>query len=253
MKKIKLICLFTLGFSKGVLAQVGIEIASPQKALHISGASTSSVITGTSVNIVTPTIRVNGLSNANQNIVNTKLKPVMVTDKGDLVVSESVATALVMIDPINTSNATTDFLTSPITTDTSVSTETFLKSFTFTLNEPSLVNFNANTSIQLYTGTGAVITDGKSKLYGTKFKLSTAPSGVSTADFGQVMYPYSNTVNITSATGILYVISTEMRYLPAGNYAVDIYSTINTNVSTKIVAGNGSDTLSIIAYPVNNL
>jgi hypothetical protein len=105
----------------------------------------------------------------------------------------------------------------------------------------------------LYTSTGTVITDGKNELYGTKFKFSTAPSGVSMSDFGEVMYPYSNAVNNTDATGIFYVISSEMIYLPAGNYTVGIYSTINTNVATRIVAGNGLDTLSIIAYPVSNL
>jgi hypothetical protein len=73
------------------------------------------------------------------------------------------------------------------------------------------------------------------------------------SDFGEVMYPYSNAVNNTDATGIFYVISSEMIYLPAGNYTVGIYSTINTNVATRIVAGNGLDTLSIIAYPVSNL
>jgi hypothetical protein len=151
MKKLKFIYLFALASSQSIFAQVGIGTSFPQKALQISGTSTSTLITGTSVSLVTPTIRVDGLSNSSQGISNTKLKPVLVTDNGDLVVSKSLANVLLMIDPINTSNTTTDFLTSAVTTNASILTDTILKSFTFNITEPSLVNFNANTSIQLYS------------------------------------------------------------------------------------------------------
>lgn len=235
-------------------SQVGIGTNNPQKALHISGTTTTTNVSGTSINIVAPTIRIDGLNNTNQGI-SRNLTPVSVSDKGDLVLSTNLATPLVMINPVNTSNSSTNFLSSPVTiTMSATSVNTLLKSFSFTLTFPSLVKFNASTSYRLYTTTGSVITDGASRLYGTQFKFITAPSGISTTSaFGNKIRSYANSVNNANATGIFYVISKEDLYLPAGNYTVGLYSVLSSNSSSsyfRAVCGNGSNTISIVAYPI---
>lgn len=259
MRNLLLSVSFIFGITN-TYAQVGIGLVSgsPQKALHISGPSTASPISGTAVQIVTPTIRIEGLNNANQ-VVNDKLRPVSVTDNGDVVLAPQLVIPLVMIDPINTLNSETDYITSPIVINQSsaTSTDTVLRSFVFVLISPSLVKFGATTSFQFYKASdGSVITDGANRIWGTKFRFSNAPAGVSTAAnafFGESLKGYINAVNSSSAVGILYANSEETLALPAGSYTLDVISSINTNstqIPARIINGNGNDNISIVAYPI---
>lgn len=241
-----------------VNAQVGIGSNAPQKALHISGTSTASTIPATGVQIVTPTIRLDGLNNINQGISD-KLRPVSVTNNGDLVLARSLVVPLIMIDPINPLNIETDYISTPIVINqpSVTSTETVLRSFSFVLASPSLVKFGVTTSFQFYKASdGSVITDGANRIWGTKLRFSTAPAGVSTAAnayFGEFLKGYANSVNNASAVGILYANSEDTLVLSAGNYTVDVISSINTSntqIPARIVNGNGNDNISIVAYPI---
>jgi hypothetical protein len=258
MKKTFILCLLIFGFSS-VTAQIGISTGTPQKALHVGGAVSSAPISGTPVNIVRPTIRVDGLNNSNQSITD-KLRPVSVTDKGDLVLSHLAFIPLVIIDPINTTNAEKDYIPNPIIINQSAAnniTNTLIRSFTFTLNSASLVKFSTTTSFRFQKASdGGVITDGSNRIWGTKYKFSSAPAGISTSDnayFGETIRGYNNAVNNTGGTGTFYASCDETLLLPKGNYILDVNlfaGTESSQTPMRITYGEGSDTISIVAYPI---
>ncbi|WP_419869490.1 hypothetical protein [Chryseobacterium sp. CT-SW4] len=238
-------------------AQVGISTTSPQQTLHIAGTSSSSVIEGTSVQIVRPTLRTDGLNNTNQSIED-KLRPVSVTNQGDIILSHPLVRPLVLIDFINTANGEKDYIPSAVTinqTASSTRTQLPIRSFNFTLPSPSIVKFNVVTSFQFFNALdGNIITDGSNRAWGTILRFSQAPSGISTAQnsvFGESIRSYNNVVANTGASGIFYTTSNDTLYLPQGNYTLDINlfaETAPTQNPLRISYGGGNDTVSIIAY-----
>ncbi|MDH6251429.1 hypothetical protein M2347_001156 [Chryseobacterium sp. H1D6B] len=258
MKKAFILNLFILGFSS-VTAQVGISTSAPQKALHVAGAVSSAPIDGIPVNIVRPTIRIDGLSNSSQSTTD-KLRPVSATDKGDLVLSHLSFVPLVIIDPINTANSEDDYIPNPIVINQSAGntiTNTVIRSFTFTLNSASLVKFSTTTSFRFQKASdGNVITDGSNRTWGTKYRFSSAPAGIPTtsnAYFGETIHGYSNAVNNAGATGTFYASSDETLLLPKGSYILDVNLFAGTESSQppmRITCGGGIDTISIVAYPI---
>jgi hypothetical protein len=257
MKKLLIFSILISNIS--VFSQVGITTTTPQKALHVSGSTSSTAITGTSVNIVRPTIRVDGLNNTNQSTTD-QLRPVSVSDKGDLVLSGALVKPLLIIDPINTSNTEKDYILPAVTinqTSGSTTTNAVIRSFNFTLNSPSLVKFSTVTSFQfLRASDGGVVTDGSNRAWGTRFRFSAAPAGISTAAnayFGESIRGYNNAVNTTDATGTFYTASDDTLSLPAGTYTLDVNlfaATNTTQTPLRIIYGGGTDTISIVAYPV---
>ncbi|MGG5207713.1 hypothetical protein ACQWU4_02110 [Chryseobacterium sp. MIQD13] len=256
----KVICLLIIivNLNNLVKAQIGIGTAVPQKALHVTGTVSSTPVLDTNVNLVTPTVRIDGLNNTNQSIT-AKLRPVSVTDKGDLVLSHAQIIPIVMIDPINAANAETDYIGSTILNQTSTTTTTnaVMRSFSFVLSSPSIVKFGAVTSFQFRRASdGGVLIDGSNRIWGTRFRFSAAPSGVSTAVnawFGESVHAYNNAVNNAGGTGILYANSEDTLFLPEGNYTIDInlyLSTESTQPLARIIYGAGSDTVNIVAYPI---
>lgn len=262
MKNIKAFLFLSVFICIGNLAysQLGIGNTSPQKSLHISGTSSSEAIENTSAFLVKPTIRVEGLNLVNNNHNPSNLRPLSVSDKGDFVVSHALVKPLLMIDPINTTNTETDYIPSAVTinqTATSTTTNSLIRSFTFVLTSPSMVKMGVSTSFRFRRASdGGVITDGSNRIWGTRLRFSAAPSGVPTganAYFGEYIHPYVNTVNIASATGLFYANSEESIFLPAGNYTVDVNLFASTNSSQpplRIIYGEGIDTVSIVAFPV---
>ena len=240
-------------------AQVGIGLnnAAAQKALHVSGTSTSTTIPGTGVNTVTPTVRIDGLNNTNQT-VNERLRPLSATSNGDLVLASVPVIPLVMIDPISPGNAETDYLTGPVTSIQSVVgfNNYPLRSFTFTLAHPSIVKFGAVTSFEFTAAVTLVpIIDNSNRIWGTKFRFTSAPAGIPTggnAYFGEALQGYSNAVNTNSVIGPYYSNSEDSLYLPAGSYTVEVSAYIDTQLAAtpiRMVNGNGIDTFSVVAYP----
>lgn len=250
---------FAVFLANIVSAQIGIGNTSPQKALHISGAKSTTPIAGTSVEIVKPTVRIDGLNNSNQSIA-AKLRPVSVSDKGDLVLAPNLVKNLIMIDSFNPANSETDYLPSPITTNqtsTALTTNLSLRNFDFVLNTPSLVRIGAVTSFRFYRAdNGNPISDDSNRLWGTRFRFVSAPSGISTAStayFGESLKGYYSRLSNASATQIHYANSEDVLFLPAGSYTIEIIATAITatgQVPLRIVNGNGDDTFSVTAYSV---
>lgn len=246
-------------FGSKTMGQVGIGNSNPQKGLHISGTSTNTLIPGTSINLVKPTIRIDGLNNSNQSSTD-KIRPVSVTDQGDLVLAPALVKPLIMIDNFNPANLETDYLESSITTNqttTTLTTNLVLRTFSFVLESPSLVRIGAVTSFQLYRAdNGIPITDGSNRQWGTRFRFSSAPSGISTAStayFGESLKGYYNRVSNASATALLYSNSEDVQVLPAGNYTLEVIATAITatgQTPLRMVNGSGDDTFSVIAYPI---
>ncbi|MBB6371095.1 hypothetical protein [Chryseobacterium shigense] len=257
MKNIIILSCFILSTTH-VIAQIGISTQLPQKALHISGTVSTKPVSGTSVNIVSPTVRINGLNNTNQSKTE-HLHSVSVTDNGDLVLSQTI-TPIVMIDPINTSNIEKDYIPSAgVINQTAATTTTnaVIRSFDFTLTSPSIVKFNTSTSFKFGKASdGTPITDGSNRTWGTKFSFSKVPSGSPISlntYFGESVKSYNNVVNSTEVTnGILYTISDDTLYLIPGDYTLAVTLSAATNSAQtplRITYGGGSDTISIIAYP----
>ncbi len=246
-------------FGSKILAQVGISNINPEKALHVSGNNSSNLVSGTSISLVKPTIRIDGLNNGNQSS-NDKIRPVSVTDRGDLVLAPSLVNPLIMIDSFNPANSEKDYLPSVITTNQTASaltTNIVLRSFSFVLESPSLVRIEAVTSFQFYRAdNGNPMTDGSNRQWGTRFRFSAAPSGISTAStayFGESLKGYYNRISNTSATGINYSNSEDVQLLPAGNYTLEVIATAITatgQTPLRMVNGAGDDTFSVIAYPI---
>ncbi|WP_131725346.1 hypothetical protein [Chryseobacterium sp. Leaf180] len=247
--------------SSQIDAQVGIGLnnAAAQKALHVSGASTSTNIPGTGVNVVTPTVRIEGLNNTNQSITE-RLRPVSATSTGDLVLASLPVIPLVMIDAISPGNAETDYIANAapvISIQTIVGSNNYpLRSFSFVLAHPSIVKFGAVTSFEFTTPVTLLpIVDNSSRIWGTKFRFTTAPAGISTAAnayFGESLQGYTNVVNNASTVGPYYSNSEDSLYLPAGSYTVEVSAYIDTQTSAtpiRVANGLGSDTMSIVAYP----
>jgi hypothetical protein len=254
-----IISLSGLIFSSYLTAQVGISTNTPQKALHVSGSVTSVPVSGTSVSVVNPTLRIDGLNKDNQGTTE-NLRPVSVSDNGDVVLSPALVKPLVMIDPINTTNTEKDYIPTAVTinqTSAATTTNAVIRSFSFKLTSPSLVKFSAVTSFQFQKASdGTPVTDGSNRTWGTRFRFSSAPSGISTAAtsyFGESVRGYSNSTSNTTATGPFYTSSDDTLYLPAGDYTLDVnlYAATNTSQTPlRIIYGGGGDTISIVAYPV---
>ncbi|UFH31089.1 hypothetical protein LNP04_14045 [Chryseobacterium sp. C-71] len=255
----KLVYIILIIESSLLYGQVGIGTMSPQKAVSISGTSTGVTIPATSIELRRPTIRVEGLNNTNQSISD-KIRPISVTDQGDLVLAPALVKPLIMIDSFNSTNSETDYLPSSITTNqttTALATDLVLRTFSFNITSPSLVKIGAVTSFQFSRAdNGNPVTDGSNRLWGTRFRFSLAPAGISTAAtsyFGESLKGYYNRVSNASATGIHYANSEDVIFLPSGSYAVEVISSVTTatgQTPLRIINGSGDDTFSVIAYPV---
>ncbi|WP_294304703.1 hypothetical protein [uncultured Chryseobacterium sp.] len=260
MKKIFFISFFSIQYA---FAQVGIGTKNPNKALQISdisGATTATSVPGTStIQIITPTVRIEGLNNANQSVTD-KIRPVSVTDKGDVVLAPALVVPLIMIDDFNISNTEKDYLTAVVTTDqtsTNLTTNTVLRSFNFTLSSPSLVRLGAVTSFQFYQANSTSrIADDSNRQWGTKFRFSAAPAGIptsATSYFGKSLKGYYSKTPNTTDQGIYYSNSEDVLYLPAGSYTIEIIAaaaTASGQAPMRIINGAGNDTFSVVAYPV---
>lgn len=259
MKNIIILSCFIFCFGNNSVAQVGISTVNPQKALHIAGSASSVDIPGSSVKIVEPTIRIDGLSNLNQP-VKEKLRPVSTTENGDLVLSHSLVKPILMIDPINSLNTEKDYIPTPIIINQSNSvtvTNRVIRSFSFTITSPSLVKFSCVTSFQFQKASdGSAITDGSNRTWGTRFRFSEAPVGIPisvNAYFGESVHGYNNTINTASGTGVFYSLSDDTLFLPKGDYTLDVTLFAETNrqqIPLRIIYGLGSDTMSIVSYAI---
>lgn len=237
---------------QGQNVKSGIGTEDPQQTLHVAfpkdpgnptgptvPPSTSVTVgTGTGVQLVTPTVRIDGLNSTN-NTANQPADPnavrrVYATQDGDLVLASSNLEQQIIAQ---------DITGDPIPVQEIVSLagvggfeRVELKSVKFTLKHPSVVYFSASFAALIRETniiTGPVsITDGEAKLYGAYFQFSAAPTGVSTtATFGKNRKTYVN--NPTSGIGVSgdFILNPRAKLiLPAGSYTVKLYGELFTRL-----------------------
>jgi hypothetical protein len=143
------------------------------------------------------------------------------------------------------------------TTSGSISTIT-LATISFTLNKPSLVEFNSNISA-VFTNSGiaqgaagAGITDNVVKLCSLYYSFTAAPAGIPTNSvFGLSSLTYINSFATFVATGNFYLVPRSTLNLPAGNYTVTVNGAGASGTAFRLTFGSGNrDAINIRATPV---
>lgn len=232
--KIKLLVI-TGSFLFGLISgQVGVNTISPQQALHISGSGN-----GTSQ----PIARIDGLNNTNNpaHENSASVKRVFVGKNGDLVILNN--------DHMNKFNRQT---TSPGTI-VPAGGEISGATMSFTLDYPSLVHFESWVGMSIaeaITGAAAAgLKNEQARLFGSYFKLTTAPSGVaSNTAFGHAYLSHSTANSGDQLLGVYYMQPRKDLYLPKGSYTVGLFG---QSVSSDMRFSIDSARLIVSATPVN--
>ena len=234
--------------------QTGINTVStsPQQALHVNGTSVSSQIGTSGVYLVKPTIRIEGLNNTNNTVASgstSLVQHVSATQDGDFILSNDY------VAPLVATNLGTDEITTAVTinvTTTGLVTGV-LKTYSFTLNQPSAVHFLATVSVSVYDSSGAVLTDNINRVYRSWFNFTAAPAGVTiSTPFGHNGYSYTNNSS-TGSTGNMYLQPEAYLVLPKGNYTFQLIGVAVGSASGDIypcraIFGQGAaDKVSVIA------
>lgn len=230
----------------------GINTLTPQQQLHIAGTSSSTQIGTSGINVVKPTIRIDGLNNTNNAALYSAspslVQDVFITQNGDLVIGDNapkvvVATAL-GTDEIPTAVTLND-------AGTNAGATTVLKTYTFTLTQSSLVNFLGSISISVFNSSGGSLIDGVNRNYSAFFRFTTAPAGVTVNQrFGNNGASYTNNIAGSSA-GIMYMQPETSLVLPAGSYTVELAGGIyGGSEAFRAIMGGGTDMVSIVVLPL---
>lgn len=273
MKKIPIFLLFILGCTVRIYGQgpTGINTKTPLQQLHVAGTSSSGTVGATGIQLIKPTILIEGLSKAKNpaiyaipavlsaaplSLTGTVVQPVSVTQDGDLLLNSRLPIPLVA------TALGTDELPTPIPVtevpDGNNSSELLLKAYTFTLTQRSMVHFLASVSVSVYVSGSTSLTDGINRAYHAVFKFtSTVPAGLVTTNvnFAQDGASYTNTSGTTS--GDMYLQPEAYLVLPKGTYTVQLVGRIfGYDLPARAVFGQGSvaqnnaDMVSIIATPL---
>lgn len=197
-------------------AQAGINNANPQQALHISGTGTG---------ISQPIIQNDGFSLAQNSAHESSdsQKRVFATSDGDLLILPNKDTNVFYISP------------QIAKVNLSAGTETSISSYTFTLEYPSAVHFEARPTffVDTATSTEAVRRSGQSRQVGFYFKFTSAPSGVTiNKSFGNSYVSWAS-YSATNADDQLYgdyIFNPKKDLvLPKGIYTVALYGFVQNS------------------------
>ncbi|WP_157886026.1 hypothetical protein [Chryseobacterium glaciei] len=123
----------------------------------------------------------------------------------------------------------------------------------FTLDRPSIVEFNANVSLSFATTSNTTLTDGSVKMGQIYFNFTSAPAGIPTNTiFGTSSQSFTNVSGTNgSVFGSYYTTSISNLSLPAGNYTVSLIGAGASTQAFRITLGNGnSDNFQIKATPI---
>ena len=198
--------------SFGYNAQIGINTSNPKQALEVSGSGTG---------IQQPIIRIEGLNRSNNpaHESSSSMKRVFADQNGTLVIADN-----------NQTNKSYT-LTSLPNTAIPAGTERSVTSQTFTLDYPSLVHVEARVGMSITdnlsdpsSSASIALRDGKARLFGSYFKLTSAPTGVLTnTSFGQVIISQNTNTGGAQLNGQYYIEPRKDLYLPKGNYTLALY------------------------------
>lgn len=207
--------------------QTGINTLLPQQALHVSGIpSTTTAIGTTGKNVVTPTIRLEGLNQTNNAAhpasPTISTLPMYATANGDLVVGKRIK---LIYQNLPGGDAIPSFPTTIVTTNLA----TTLKTITFTIDRTALVYINAMVSIANLNppSSTVAIVDGMARRMGIQLMFSQAPaaSGVPiNVTFAENLNSYTNGSTSTSPilNGFyLYNLGKAIK-LTAGTYTLNV-------------------------------
>ncbi|ASW75514.1 hypothetical protein IQ37_19155 [Chryseobacterium piperi] len=188
-------------------AQVGINTSFPQQDLHISGFGKDTS---------QPIIRIDGLNSQNNTAHENSLskKRVFSDSEGNLVI-------------LNNSLTNQFYRLAPLPqTDIKGATEQPVTSKTFTLEFPSIVHMEARIgmSITNQISSNTLLKNGQARLFGSYFKLTQAPSNISTdISFGQSIISHSTNNEGAQLDGSFYIEPKKDLYLPKGDYTLVLY------------------------------
>jgi hypothetical protein len=207
-------------------AQIGINTSSPKQALQISGSGTA---------LAQPIIRIDGLNSTNNpaHESTSSTKRVFADANGTLVIASNTQT--------------NKFYTTVSLPNTAIpaGTEQAVTSQTFTLDYPSIVHVEARVGMAATdnlsdptSSASILLRNGQARLFGSYYKFTVAPAGVSTnTAFGQVIISHSTNSGGAQLDGQFYVEPRKDLYLPKGNYTLTLYgysqdSTMNFAVNS---------------------
>ncbi|MCZ4245934.1 hypothetical protein [Pedobacter punctiformis] len=276
MKSVYIFFLFILSNVASVFAQTGINTKTPAQQLHVAGTTSAAPIGTSGISLVKPTIRIDGLNKVNNPLVYSVAAPltspaslvqaVSVTQDGNMILSYDYAipyfvTSLGSDELVPPTPLAAPFLIKTPNTPSSGnlgsngSTEGILKTYTFTLNQASVVHFLASVSVSVYdyNNPANLSMDGLAKAYHVHFRFSSSPAGAginNSALFGSDGNSYANATNFAPA-GPMYVQPESYLMLPKGVYTVQLVARIygNDYPFTGVFGTGSADRISIVAIP----
>lgn len=255
MKNRYIFLLLILIFMSRMYGQSGINTSNttPSQNLQVAGVSASTQIGASGVYVVAPTIRIDGLNKANNSLAAAStsiLQPVSATQDGEFILSNDFAIPLVA------TNLGTDELPTVVNVDAvnGLTASGIIKTYSFTLDQPSAVHFLAAISVSIYDINGSLLTDKINRIYRCVFNFTLAPSGVTiNTPFARSGYSYTNG-NSNGFSGSMYLQPEDYQVLPKGSYTVQLIGYVSggtTNAPITSVRGTfgegGSDMVNITA------
>ena len=264
MKKILISC--AVIFTYSLSAQVGVDTSDPQQKLHISGEST--ITNG----VVGPTIRVDGLNEANNAPVSSDIgiKPVYANPYGDLILmNDSISSGYGYLYGGNTAADDIPFIISDSINlgnnsqiavyEGGQASTTVIKFIEFTLPTKSLVHFNKSVSLNFVTNedTPNVISDDIPRFADVSFRVVESPGNVMNNKYIALDGTSYTSASSSSSTGFVFVTGSESVIMPAGHYKIRLLGRAFGNPSIEdgtqsFICTFGEadqDNVSIIAEP----
>lgn len=252
MKSFLIIILAALSISSVAYGQgnvkTGVGTATPAQTLEIGGASSTTTVGTTGVQLVKPTVRIDGLNSTNNTVHKASdgtnsLKRVYANQTGDLVLVDSI------LERMNVQQFGDAVIPNGSVTGTTNGASVLLGSKTFILSENSVVSISASFNVQFLP----LLTDGAARVYDAYFNFSSVPSGSgisTTGNFGRNGKFYTNATT-TGTIGDYMINPRAELVLPKGAYTLNIYGYAQGASFTASFASstNGGENVIIIASP----
>lgn len=242
-------------------SQVGINTSDPKQALHVSGTPTNYInapnVGTSSVKIVEPTIRIDGLNATNNPAHSTNinsLQRVYASKDGDLMLRKG-NTNFVLFNETGTINENSVGI--PTGSNHFLVPSVILKTVQFTVEKESIVNISAavNGRLENYTSNQLTINEEVEYHFGINFSFSAAPNemiDLVDKEFAEATYKIISTqVSIQRTETTLY--TNKNLLLSPGTYVLNLNGNYSGRNFKKVVFGNdnSNEFIKIVAIPTN--